>query len=97
MIRHIVLFTAKDGADVQRIHQALCKLRSIPHASHLEVAYNAKKDGLSEEIDIVVYGEFDDFEQLEKYKAHPLYGESVAVVRPLRDLRIAVDYETPTG
>jgi hypothetical protein len=95
MIRHIVLFSAKDQAEVATIQAALAKLREVPHARHLEVALNAKRDGLSKEIDIVVYGEFDDFAQLERYKAHPIYAESIAVVRPRREIRIAVDYEVP--
>lgn len=93
MIRHIVLFRANNPLDLDRIQQALSKLKAIPHVRHLEVSRNAKKDELSREIDLVVYAEFDSYEQLERYKAHPLYGESVASVRPLRDLRIAVDFE----
>jgi hypothetical protein len=94
MIRHIVLFSAKNPLDIDTIHQALSKLKAIPHARHLEVSRNARKDDLSTEIDLVVYAEFDDYDRLERYKAHPLYRESVAIVRPLRELRIAVDYET---
>lgn len=94
MIRHIVLFSAKNPSDIDVIHQALAKLKAIPHARHVEVSHNAKKDSLSKEIDIVVYAEFDDYGQLDKYKAHRLYQESTEIVRPLRDVRIAVDYET---
>jgi hypothetical protein len=93
MIRHIVLFSAKNPSDIDAIHQALAKLKAIPHARHVEVSRNAKKDSLSKEIDIVVYAEFDDYGQLDKYKAHPLYLKSIEVVRPLRDVRIAADYE----
>ncbi len=93
MIRHIVLFSANNPLDIDRIHQALSKLRAIPHVRHLEVSRNAKKDDLSRDIDLVVYAEFDDYDQLEQYKAHPLYSESVAIVRPLRNMRIAVDVE----
>ena len=93
MIRHIVLFSAKNPSDIDAIHQALAKLKGIPHARHLEVSRNAKRDSFSKEIDIVVYAEFDDYGQLDKYKAHPLYLESTAFVRPLRDVRIAADYE----
>lgn len=93
MIRHIVLFSANNPRDIDRIHQALSKLKAIPYARHLEVCRNAKKDDLSREIDLVVYAEFDDYDQLERYKAHPLYDESVALVRPLRDVRIVVDFE----
>jgi hypothetical protein len=95
MIRHNVLFGASDPAEVGTIHAALAKLGAIPHARHLEVALNAKRDGLSSEVDVVVYGEFDDFAQLDAYKAHPFYAEAIAVVRPRRELRIAADYEVP--
>ena len=41
----------------------------------------------------MVYGEFADFAALDRFKAHPIYAESVAVVRPRREIRIAVDVE----
>ena len=93
MIRHIVLFSAKDPAEVPMLRAALAKLASIPHARHLEVEPNAKRDQLSSEIDLVVYGEFDDYAQLDLFKAHPVYAEAIAVVRPRREIRVAVDYE----
>jgi Stress responsive A/B Barrel Domain len=93
VIRHIVLFSAKDPAEVPTIQAALARLATIPHARHLEVALNARRDGLSAEIDLVVYGEFADFAALERYKAHPIYAETIAAVRPRREIRVAVDYE----
>ncbi|MDX1606551.1 MAG: Dabb family protein [Candidatus Competibacterales bacterium] len=95
MIRHIVLFSAKDKSDLPRIHQALSRLREIPHVRHFEVAYNSHHDALSREVDLIVYGEFDSFAQLDAYKAHPAYQAAVDIVRPLRELRIAADYEIP--
>lgn len=97
MIRHIVLFSARNAADLAAIKSGLEILHGIPHASHFEVAYNSKRDGLSQEIDVVVYAEFASAADLEAYKAHPLYQESITRVRPLRDQRIAVDYECPVG
>jgi hypothetical protein len=38
MIRHIVLFSAKDPAEVETIRAALATLGAIPHARHLEEA-----------------------------------------------------------
>ena len=93
MIRHIVLFSAKDPKDVETIVSALGRLREIPDVDHLEVVRNAKLDQYSDEIDVIVYGEFADAEALARYKAHPIYQQTIAVVRPLRDLRIAVDYQ----
>jgi hypothetical protein len=95
MIRHIVLFSVKEPGEVGAIREALSGLREIPHARHLEVGLNSKRDGLSKEIDLVVYGEFDDFEALERFKAHPIYAETITIVRPRREIRVAVDYEVP--
>ena len=66
MIRHIVLFSAKDPAEIPLLQTALAQLATIPDARHLEVVPNAKRDQLSSEIDLVVYGEFDDFAQLDR-------------------------------
>jgi len=97
MIRHIVLFRAKEPKDVDAIRSGLKRLADIPAASVLEVAFNARKDTLSDEIDVVVYGEFSDDAALEAFKRHPIYDETIAVVRPLRDLRIVVDFESPVA
>ncbi|MFX6011405.1 Dabb family protein, partial [Acinetobacter baumannii] len=59
MIRHIVLFSAKDKADIGRIVDGLACLSRIPHARRLEVARNQKTDQLGNDVDVVVYGEFD--------------------------------------
>jgi stress responsive alpha/beta barrel protein len=95
LIRHIVLFSAKDPSNVETILAALGRLRDIPDADHLEVVRNARLDQHSGEIDVIVYGEFADAEALARYKAHPIYQETICIVRPLRDLRIAVDYPAP--
>jgi len=91
MIRHIVFFTANSKAHVDQIIDGLSVLTTIPHARRLEVARNRKTDQLANEIDIVVYGEFDNEAELAAYKAHELYHESIRRVRPLRELRFA-DY-----
>jgi len=96
MIRHIVLFRAREPHDREAVHEGLSLLKEIPAASLLEIAYNSRVDPWSDEIDIVVYGEFADEAALAAFKAHPLYAESIRLVRPLRDLRIAVDYAAPT-
>jgi hypothetical protein len=95
LIRHIVLFSAKRAEEIDTILAALLRLRQIPEARRLEIVRNAKLDQLSGEIDIIVHGEFADGEALARYKAHPIYQETIAIVRPLRDLRIAVDYPVP--
>ncbi|MCK1727324.1 Dabb family protein [Bradyrhizobium sp. 142] len=96
MIRHIVLFTAKDRAHIDQIIEGLSVLTTIPHARRLEIARNGKTDQLGNDIDVVVYGEFDSETELAAYKAHDLYQESIRRVRPLRELRFAADYSLST-
>lgn len=92
MIRHVVFFSARDGNDVERVRTGLMDLGRIPHSRCFEVALNSKVDPLSDEIDVVVYAEFEDQAALAAYKAHPLYAATTAKVRPLRELRFSADF-----
>ncbi len=92
MIRHIVFFSVKDKADLQTVLNGLRLLCNIPvRGGRVEISENLHTDALSDDVDIVVYGEFDDQAALDAYKAHQLYQDSIAIVRPLRELRIAAD------
>jgi hypothetical protein len=93
MIRHIVFFSAREGQDLETIRKGLSLLTAIPHARVLEISENMKIDQLGVEVDLVVYGEFDDAEALAAYKAHENYQRSIDIVRPLRDMRMAADYD----
>ena len=92
MIRHIVFFSARTPQNIEAIRRGLSILTGIPHALKLEVSENRKSDPLSSEVDIVVYGEFEDHAALAAYKSHELYAEAIRRVRPLRELRLAADY-----
>lgn len=91
-IRHVVFFSAKDKKDVSRIVDGLSVLAKIPHSEVFEIRQNTREDALSGEVDVVVYAEFASAEALAAYKSHPLYQDSIDVVRPLRELRIAADF-----
>ncbi|HOO81839.1 MAG TPA: Dabb family protein [Alphaproteobacteria bacterium] len=95
MIRHIVMFSAKNKDDLDTIESGLMNLTQIPGAK-IEITRNQKADQLGNDIDIVVYGEFPDLETLNAYKRHPLYEKSTSIVRPLRELRFAADIEAAT-
>lgn len=94
MIRHIVLFTARDPADLDAVIGGLSLLTTIPHARKLEIARNAKTDPFGNDIDVIVYGEFDDEAALAAYKSHPTYFRSIQRVKPIRELRMAAHYDT---
>ena len=94
MIRHLVFFTLRDPADLDQVRDTFATLADIPGVRGFEVGVNTRRDGASDdEPDLVVHAVLDDAAALEAYKAHPIYQRSVEVVRPLRELRIAVDYE----
>ncbi len=68
-------------------------LGDIPTSTHFEVALNSKVDPWSSEVDVVVYAEFPDEAALAAFKAHPIYAETTARVRPMRELRFSADFE----
>lgn len=96
MIRHIVFFTAK-AEHLEEVKAGLSILTAIPYARMLEIGTNMKTDQLGTEIDLIVYGEFDDEAALAAYKAHPDYQRSIERVRPIRELRIAADFDSGTA
>lgn len=91
MIRHIVFFTLRDPRETADIIGELRRLGSIPGSTLFEVSPNRKADLFGNDIDIVVYAEFPSMDALHAYKAHPLYMEVTARVRPRRELRFAAD------
>ena len=98
MIRHIVFFSAADPKDIEAIQDGLMMLKDIPEAQHFEVGRNIKSDAISgPKIDVVVYAEFADEAALAAYKANPIYDACIARVRPMREMRIAADFEANTG
>ena len=93
MIRHIVFFSAKDPADLNRIETGLQMLADIPHSTHFEIGRNLQTDMISgAKVDVVVYAEFRNEDDLAAYKADPIYTEAIHQVRPLREMRIAADF-----
>ncbi len=96
MIRHIVLFTAKRPEDIDAICNGLELLGTIPHSQVFEVTPNSKVDLFDNEVDVVVYAEFEDEAALAAYKAHPTYAEATRRVRPLREIRVAADVAAKT-
>jgi len=91
LIRHIVFFSVRHKGEAEAVRRGLEALGTIPHSRLFEVLPNSKVDPFSDEVDIVVYAEFDDQEALAAYKAHPLYAETTRKVKPLRELRISAD------
>ena len=92
MVKHIVLYTLKEGVNkdeaVKLIADVLEPLvGKIPGLLHLEVrrAYNG--------MDYALYSEFESREALDIYAAHPLHQEAKTHFFHLLDSRVAADYD----
>lgn len=96
MIRHIVFFTAPE-TEIDRVRAGLSLLTQIPAALTLEIGDNIKRDLFGNDVDLVVYGEFADAEALAAYKAHPIYQQSIDIVKPLREIRMAADFDSDSA
>ena len=92
MVKHIVLYTLKEGVDkkeaVELIASVLVPLvGKIPGLRHMEVkqAFNG--------MDYALYSEFESREALEAYAVHPLHQEAKTHFHHLLATRVAADYE----
>jgi heme-degrading monooxygenase HmoA len=92
MVKHIVLYTLKEGVDkkeaVAIIKEQLEPLVGvIPGLLHMEIrqAYNG--------MDYALYSEFDSREALEKYAGHPAHQAAKEHFWHFLDSRVCADYE----
>ena len=92
IIRHVVFFSSKKTDDIDRIVDGLSMLAEIPSVKHFEVSRNRNEDRFGNDVDIVVYAEFENEAALSAYRAHQIYQDCIDVVRPLREMRIAADF-----
>ena len=92
MVKHIVLYTLKEGVDkdeaVKLIGSVLePPVGKIPGLLHMEIrrAYVG--------MDYALYSEFESREALAAYATHPLHEEAKGHFFHLLDSRVAADYE----
>ncbi len=85
------MFSAKRPENIDTIYAGLKNLENIKGNWLLRVTKNEKLDQIANDIDVVVYGEFPDKNALMQYKSNKIYQDTIEIVRPLRDQRIAVD------
>ena len=92
MVKHIVLYTLKEGVDKEKavaiIKEQLEPLVGvIPGLTHMEIrrAYNG--------MDYALYSEFDSREALENYAGHPAHQEAKTHFWHFLDTRCCADYE----
>ena len=92
MVKHIVLYTFKEGVDkadaVKLIASVLEPLvGKIPGLLHMEVRRAFQG------MDYALYSEFESREALANYASHPLHLEAKSHFHHFIDTRVAADYE----
>ena len=92
MVKHIVMYTLKEGVEkeaaVELIRSVLEPLvGQIPGLMHLEIrqAFNG--------LDYALYSEFESRQALTDYAVHPLHLAAKDKFHHFLDKRIAADYE----
>ena len=92
MVKHIVLYTFKEGVDKDEAVKLIASVLEplvgkIPGLLHLEVrrAFNG--------MDYALYSEFESRDALTAYASHPLHEEAKGHFFHLLDKRVAADYE----
>ncbi len=92
MVKHIVLYTLKEGVDKQEAVQLIAScleplVGQIPGLIHMEIrkAFNG--------MDYALYSEFESREALKNYSAHPLHLEAKSHFHHLLNTRVAADYD----
>jgi hypothetical protein len=100
MIKHIVMWKLKDFAEGAAKAENALKVKAsleglngkIKGMRTLEVGVNINKSPVA--YDIVLYSEFDNTEDLDKYQKHPEHLKAGEIVGKVAFERKVVDYES---
>ena len=92
MVKHIVLYTFKDGVDKDEAVKLIASVLEplvgkIPGLLHMEI----RRAFVG--MDYALYSEFESREALTAYATHPLHEEAKTHFFHLLDKRVAADYE----
>ncbi len=99
MIRHIVIWRLHAEAkaagqikDMAQIERSIASIRSaVPGVLRMELGVN--QSALADAADLLLYSEFESWQALHAYDAHPLHEELRALIGPLRAERRVIDHE----
>lgn len=95
MITHIVFFKLKDRspANINRTYEVLAGMEGrIPQVLSMEVG----KDVLHSErsFDLALTVKLQSLQDLEAYQVHPVHKEVIDFIATVKDVTVAVDYES---
>ncbi|MFI3257290.1 MAG: Dabb family protein [Spirochaetales bacterium] len=93
MIKHIVMFKFKENAheNAQKLKEmALALYGKIPALRSIDIGINEKPSDAAQ--DLVLTGEFDDFDGLQEYAVHPEHQKVLEFIKAHTSERHVVDY-----
>lgn len=98
MIKHIVMFRLNDFSTNEKsehIERLTSELRALPEKIDVIRSYEVGVDclGSPRSYDIVLIGEFDDLEALNKYSVHPEHQRVVKYIRSIAQPSVVVDFK----
>jgi heme-degrading monooxygenase HmoA len=93
MVKHIVLYTLKEGVEKEKAVQIIRSVLEplvgvIPGLTHLEIR-KTYQGGM----DYALYSEFESAEDLKNYAQHPAHLEAKTHFWEFLDQRFCADYE----
>ena len=93
MVKHIVVYTLKEGVDKAEAVKVIASVLEplvgkIPGLTHMEIR-PCYQGGM----DYALYSEFESKEALKAYAEHPLHLEAKSHFWTWLDTRVAADYE----
>jgi len=95
MVKHIVMWKFKDEvaeANKLEMKQRLESLKGVV-STLMAIEIGMDQSGKGASMDMVLYSEFQSFEDLAAYASHPEHLKVVEFVKPLVCERAVVDYE----
>jgi len=94
MVKHIVMFDFKDENKKENLLKAKVMLEalleSVPTLKSMEVGINFAQEDRA--MDLSLYSEFEDKEDLKLYANHPAHLEVVAFIKSVASASKVVDY-----
>ena len=91
MLRHVVMWTVNDPADIAAFAAELNSCRDlVPGMREFDVG--VRTEGCDADHDVVLVSTFDDAEALDAYVRHPHHQSVVAKLATLRKSRSFLDY-----
>jgi len=91
MIRHVVVFKAKENAPLEEFKKRIEALKSvIPQIKHIEVGIDIRYD--KNPSDFCVITEVENIDDLDIYAKHPKHLEVIDFLKPYILERKVVDY-----